>query len=79
MSQPLMSTPASTTRRTRSVTSTMFTHVMKDVLDIEDDEEIMVICRERRIKDIEELLGYSEDYLRNFSCKTSEGAGLACQ
>ena len=55
MSQPLMATPSSTTRRSRSVTSTMFTHVMKDVLDIEDDEEVMLICKERRIKDIEEL------------------------
>ena len=73
MSQPLMSAPASATRRSRSVTSTMFTHVMKDVLDIEDDEEVMVTCKERRIKDVEELLGYSEDYLRNFSCKTSDG------
>ena len=76
MSQPLMTTPTSTSRRSRYVTSTMFTHVMKDVLDIEDDEEVMLICKERRIKDIEELLGYSEDDLKNFSCKTSDGTEI---
>ena len=76
MSQPMMATTTSTTRRYRSVTSTMFTCVMQDVLDIEEDEEVMLICKEQRIKDIEELLGYSEDFLMNFSCKTSDGTEI---
>ena len=42
MSEPLMATLSSTARRSRSVTSDMFTHVMKDVLDIEDDEEVIL-------------------------------------
>lgn len=76
MSQPLMSTPDSATRRSVSATSTVFTHVMSDILDIEDNEEEMLTCKERRIKDIEELLGYVKEYLMNFSCKVSDGTKI---